>query len=228
VRTAGPARQRPGHRAAGRRPGGRAGGVGQRPDQGGHGHEGGGVGQQHRRPPDQADQQAAHGRADQRADLVAHAEQDVGPLELGLVDQAGEGHPDADVGGRDQGPGGHSQPVEERHVEPAEPVQRRDGPDQGGPGQVVGHHHPPQRPAVEHAAEQRPGHHRGQPGAEQDQAHGRPRPGEVEHEPDQGDGGQLVAGARQQHAGRQPPHGRAACRPDRPEPHGASSRLLAK
>jgi hypothetical protein len=81
-----------------------------------------------------------------------------------------------------QGPGGQGQPVEERQVEPAEPVQRGDGRHQGGPAQVVGHHHPPQRPAVEHPAEQRPGHHRGQPGAEQDQADGRPGPGEVEHD----------------------------------------------
>ena len=126
-------------------------------------------------------------------------------LELVLVDEPGEYHSDPDVGRGNKRPGGNGQAAEHRQVEVAEPVQGRDGPDEHGPQDVVGDHDAPDRPAVEHPAEQRPGDHRRQPGAEQDQPDGRAGPGEVEHEPEQGDGGELVAGPRQQ-AGRQPPH----------------------
>jgi len=131
-------------------------------------------------------------------------------LELVGVDEPGEDHPHPDVGRGDEGSGGHGQAAEQGQVEAADPVQDRDGPDEHGPQQVVGDHDPPGRPAVEHPAEQRPGDHRRQAGAEQDQPHGRAGPGEVEHEPQQGDGGELVAGARQQQAGGQPPHRRPA------------------
>jgi hypothetical protein len=131
-------------------------------------------------------------------------------LELVLVDQPGEHHPYADVGGGDESPGGHRQAVEQGQVEAPEPVQGRDDPDERGPQQVVGDHHPPGRPAVQDPAEQRAGNHRRQPGAQQDQPDGRARPGAVEHEPHQGDGGELVAGPRQQQAGCQPPHRRPA------------------
>jgi hypothetical protein len=192
-------------------------GVGEGADEGGHGQERHRVEEQHGWCADEADQEPAGGGTDQGAQLVADAEQGVGALQVGLVDQAGEDRADAGVGGRDEGAGGQREGVDQGHVEAAEPVQDRDGPHQHGPEQVVGDHHPPGRPAVEQAAEQRTGDHRRQPGAEQDQPDGHAGPGEVEHEPQQGDGGELVAGARQQQSGRQPPHpGPAEGRPLHP------------
>ena len=59
-------------------------------------------------------------------------------------------------------------------------------------GQVVVAHHQPRLVAIQQTPEDRPGDDAGEVEAEDDEAHRRTRAGQLQHEPEQGDDGELV------------------------------------
>jgi hypothetical protein len=124
--------------------------------------------------------------------LQAGRGQCIGAIEGGVVHQVRHKRPYPSRGCWRERSGQQRQHEDVPELQRSQGIERWNRRDECRSGQVVVAHHQPRLVAIQQAPEDRPGDDAGEVEAEDGEAHRRTRASQLQHEPEQGDDGELV------------------------------------